>query len=105
MSESDTELEIKRLEALGYDRKDIQVLPDGTLTIVHHDEMKSSHATIERATAKDRLEKMIERKNELNYMATAAASAGHELDPEIEKEFLQLSADIEATIKLIKEEI
>ncbi len=101
---SEQQLEIERLVALGYHRNDIQVLPDGTITIVPHDEMKSSAETIARVTAKARLEKMIERKSELNYMAMAAAEAGLQLDASVEAEFLQLCKEIETTVALLKDD-
>lgn len=97
----ETNAEIERLEKLGYDRRDISVLPDGSVTIVHHNEFQSSHDTIAKATARDRLEKMYARKQELDYMATATAVAGMTLDPDVEVEYRKLLDEIEATQKLI----
>lgn len=98
-----SDAEIARLIALGYDRRDLQILDDGQVTIVQHDEMRGSALAIEKATAADRLKKMMERKLELDYMASAMAVAGQSIPVEIEEEFLKLKSGIETAIRLVEE--
>lgn len=69
---------------------------------MQHNEFQSSAGVIAKATAKDRLEKMIARKQEIDYMATATAVAGLTLDPDVEQEYKNLLREIEAAQKLIE---
>ncbi len=82
---------------MGFDRRDISVLPDGSVTLIKHNQ--SPVSSEERAAAKNRLEKMIARKQELDYMATATAVAGLTLDPDVEIEYRKLTRDIEEALK------
>lgn len=86
---SQTQSEIERLEALGFDRRNMKVLPDGSIVFIEHD----------KAGDKERLENMMARKRELDYMATSSAMAGMEIDPDLEKEYLQLCKELDAAFK------
>lgn len=90
MSKSDSEAEIKRLIDLGYAREDIQVLPDGQLFILPHDEMKSSALAVAKATAPARLERMLALRKELEE--------ANEIDTD---EYTDLQIEIDETRKLI----
>ena len=69
---------------------------------MQHNEFQSSAGVIAKATAKDRLAKMIARKQEIDYMATATAVAGLTLDPDVEHEYKNLLREIEEAQKLIE---
>lgn len=98
---SQTQSEIERLEALGFDRRNMKVLPDGSIVFIDHSKVESVPRTA-KENAQDRLDKMMARKQEIDYTATATAMAGMELDPELEKEYIQLSKDIDEALKLLK---
>lgn len=80
----------------------MNVLPDGSVVLVPHNEFQGSADAIAKATAKDRLEKLMARKQEIDYMATANAVAGTALEPELEVEYKKLCADIEEALRLLK---
>lgn len=92
-----TKAEIERLVAMGFDRRDISVLPDGSVTLIKHNQSQVNSK--EGEAAKNRLEQMIARKQELDYMATATAVAGLTLDPDVELEYKKLTLDIEEALK------
>jgi len=92
-----TKAEIERLVSIGFDRRNISVLPDGRVTLIQHNQSRVNSKESE--AAKNRLEKMIARKQELDYMATATAVAGLTLDPDVELEYKKLSHDIEEALK------
>jgi hypothetical protein len=92
------EAEIKRLIELGYLREDIQVLANGSVTIVPHDEFESTARMIARATAPDRLKKIRARVRELDQLALSPSGR----QPEEDEEYLRLKAEIKATLNLVR---
>jgi len=94
-------LEIERLEGLGFDRRNMKVLPDGSIVLVEHNETQGAEDTITKTIANDRLAQMMARKQEIDYTATASAVASLEIDPDLEKEYLQLCHDIDEALKLL----
>jgi len=92
------DVEIKRLIELGYLREEIQVLDDGSVTIVPHDEFKSTALMIARATAPDRLKKMRARVRELDELAISPSGR----QPEENEEYLRLEAEIKATLARVR---
>lgn len=79
----------------------MKVLPDGSIVLVEHNEAQRAASTVSKATANDRLAQMIARKQEIDYTATASAVAGMEVDPDLEKEYLQLCHDIDEALQLL----
>lgn len=52
--------------------------------------------------APERLKRLIERKKELDYMASSHAIAGMELPSDFEGEYMRVIAELEQTSKLIR---
>ncbi len=98
---SQTQSEIERLEALGFDRRNMKVMPDGSIVFIDPNKVEGAPRTA-KENAQDNLDKMIARKRELDYAATATAVAGMETDPDMETEYVQLCKDIEEAMKLLK---
>ncbi len=98
---SQTQSEIERLEALGFDRRNMKVMPDGSIVFIDPKKVEGAPRTA-KENAQVNLDKMIARKKELDYAATATAVAGMETDPELEVEFVQLCNDIDEAMKLLK---
>lgn len=98
---SQTQSEIERLEALGFDRRNMKVMPDGSIVFIDPNKLESAPRTA-KENAQDNLDKMIARKKELDYTAMSAAVAGVETDPDLEIEYIQLCKDIDESMKLLK---
>ena len=98
---TEPETEINRLLGLGYAREDIQILPDGQVIMVPHDEYKSTADTIARATAPERLKKMLARKSEIQSLVAKLTMEGQALPLDLEEEYRSLIARIESTQALI----
>ena len=100
---TDSPSKIERLIELGYSREDIQVLPDGTLTIVPADEMRSSAIAIERATAPARLERMLARKRKLDEEFKLNTSTPLQMPSKKLQDYLELIRDIDRARLLLQE--
>ena len=100
---TDSQSKLERLIELGYSREDIQVLPDGTLTIVSADEMRSSAIAIERATAPARLERMLARKRKLDEEFKLNTSTPLQMPSKKLQDYLELIRDIDRARLLLQE--
>ena len=100
---TDSQSKLERLIELGYSREDIQVLPDGTLTIVPADEMRSSAIAIERATAPARLERMLARKRKLDEEFKLNTSTPLQMPSKKLQDYLELIRDIDRARLLLQE--
>jgi hypothetical protein len=98
---SQTQSEIERLEALGFDRRNMKVMPDGSIVFIDPKKVEGVSRTA-KENAQDNLDKMIERKKQLDYAAMSTAVAGMETDPDLEIEYIQLCKDIDEAMKLLK---
>jgi hypothetical protein len=95
--QGDLEARIQKLIGLGYPREDIHVLPDGGLTIVPSDDLRSSAIAIARATAPARIERMSARKNEIDEQFQKAESVA----PEMHEEYSRLIDELERAKALL----
>lgn len=99
---TDSNSEVERLIGLGYSREDIQVMSDGTVTIVPADEMKSSALAVARATAPARLERMLARKRQLDEEFKLNTPVPLQMTPEQLQNYLDLIGEIENTSQLLQ---
>jgi predicted RNA-binding protein associated with RNAse of E/G family len=89
-SKKDTSSRVQHLIDLGYHRRDIEVLPNGEVTILFKDEYKSTALTVARV----HLEQLTKRRQELEYMAHAHAVEGQPLPQDVEEEYAELRKTI-----------
>jgi hypothetical protein len=92
---------VDRLIELGYEREDIQILPDGSVTIVQADEFKGTAGVVARATAPARLEKMLMQKKILDERYKLHTARPVAMTTEQIREYANLRRSIEATRDLI----